>query len=196
MSDVSNGPGWWQASDGKWYPPEQQPNYEAPPAPAAGGASSAPSSSPSHRPASSSFSFDMKRWSQVERITSIASLVLFISLFLPWFTYNYGYGSVSVDGLWHGWMYIVFILSLAIVVHFVLKAGMKVVPYKLPLPEMQLLLIATGVNAVLTIFAFLLKPGGIGFSGIGWGFGSFIGLIAALVAAFPTAVPAFQARRK
>jgi hypothetical protein len=52
------------------------------------------------------------------------------------------------------------------------------------------------VNAVLTIFAFLLKPGGIGFSGIGWGFGSFIGLIAALVAAFPTAVPAFQARRK
>lgn len=22
MSDVSQGPGWWQASDGKWYPPE------------------------------------------------------------------------------------------------------------------------------------------------------------------------------
>jgi hypothetical protein len=25
MSDTSQGPGWWQASDGKWYPPEQQP---------------------------------------------------------------------------------------------------------------------------------------------------------------------------
>jgi len=25
MSDVSQGPGWWQASDGKWYPPEQAP---------------------------------------------------------------------------------------------------------------------------------------------------------------------------
>lgn len=25
MSDVSRGPGWWQASDGKWYPPEQAP---------------------------------------------------------------------------------------------------------------------------------------------------------------------------
>lgn len=23
MSDTSQGPGWWQASDGKWYPPEQ-----------------------------------------------------------------------------------------------------------------------------------------------------------------------------
>lgn len=21
MSDVSQGPGWWQATDGKWYPP-------------------------------------------------------------------------------------------------------------------------------------------------------------------------------
>ncbi len=29
MSDVSQGPGWWIASDGKWYPPEQQPGYAA-----------------------------------------------------------------------------------------------------------------------------------------------------------------------
>ena len=25
MSDVSHGPGWWLASDGKWYPPESSP---------------------------------------------------------------------------------------------------------------------------------------------------------------------------
>ncbi|MCB0977099.1 MAG: RDD family protein [Acidimicrobiales bacterium] len=25
MSDFQQGPGWWQASDGKWYPPEQAP---------------------------------------------------------------------------------------------------------------------------------------------------------------------------
>ena len=25
MSDFSQGPGWWQASDGKWYPPDQTP---------------------------------------------------------------------------------------------------------------------------------------------------------------------------
>jgi hypothetical protein len=24
-ADASQGPGWWQASDGKWYPPEAQP---------------------------------------------------------------------------------------------------------------------------------------------------------------------------
>ena len=36
MSDASQGPGWWQASDGKWYPPEQAPGYQA--GGAAGGA--------------------------------------------------------------------------------------------------------------------------------------------------------------
>jgi uncharacterized membrane protein len=35
VSDASQGPGWWQASDGKWYPPEQAPGYQ--PADAAGG---------------------------------------------------------------------------------------------------------------------------------------------------------------
>ena len=27
MSDVPQGPGWWQASDQKWYPPEAQPGH-------------------------------------------------------------------------------------------------------------------------------------------------------------------------
>jgi len=29
MSDSSQGPGWWQASDGKWYPPEQAPGAQS-----------------------------------------------------------------------------------------------------------------------------------------------------------------------
>jgi hypothetical protein len=38
MSDAPQGPGWWQASDGRWYPPQptpppQQPVYQAPPQP-------------------------------------------------------------------------------------------------------------------------------------------------------------------
>jgi len=41
MSDVSQGPGWWQASDGKWYPPELHPDAQGqppglPPYPGAG----------------------------------------------------------------------------------------------------------------------------------------------------------------
>jgi len=30
MSDFSQGDGWWQASDGKWYPPEQASGYQPP----------------------------------------------------------------------------------------------------------------------------------------------------------------------
>ncbi len=33
MSDVSQGPGWWLASDGKWYPPGQPPSYVPAPPP-------------------------------------------------------------------------------------------------------------------------------------------------------------------
>jgi hypothetical protein len=37
MSDTQQGPQWWRASDGKWYPPESHPAYRSPPpAPAFG----------------------------------------------------------------------------------------------------------------------------------------------------------------
>jgi hypothetical protein len=29
MSNTSQGPGWWQASDGNWYPPEREPGHAA-----------------------------------------------------------------------------------------------------------------------------------------------------------------------
>jgi len=36
MSDTSQGPGWWQASDGKWYPPESAPGAQQPAASSGG----------------------------------------------------------------------------------------------------------------------------------------------------------------
>jgi uncharacterized membrane protein len=36
VSDAPQGPGWWQASDDKWYPPEQAPGGQAPADPGAG----------------------------------------------------------------------------------------------------------------------------------------------------------------
>lgn len=49
MSDTSQGPGWWQASDGKWYPPEQAPGA-APTAPPSGGYGGAQQQSGSPQP--------------------------------------------------------------------------------------------------------------------------------------------------
>jgi len=50
------------------------------------------------------------------------------------------------------------------------------------------------VNAVLTILAFLFKPSGGGVVSVSWGIGAYLGLIAALVAAAPSAIPAIKAR--
>ncbi len=58
MSDVSQGPGWWLASDGKWYPPEQSagpaPQNPAPqssPVSGTTGPTAIPSIDPSEPPA-------------------------------------------------------------------------------------------------------------------------------------------------
>jgi hypothetical protein len=45
---------------------------------------------------------------------------------------------------------------------------------------------------VLVILAFLFKPGG---SGVGWRWGAFVGLVAAIVAVVPLGMPYVQARR-
>ena len=49
MSDTQQGAGWWQASDGKWYPPEQHPDYVAEAAPPASG-EAPPAASPAPAP--------------------------------------------------------------------------------------------------------------------------------------------------
>jgi TM2 domain-containing membrane protein YozV len=54
MSEVSQGPGWWQASDGKWYAPELHPDHQASaPTDQSAGSSSAIGSAPVFAPADS-----------------------------------------------------------------------------------------------------------------------------------------------
>lgn len=156
------------------------------------GATSGPASGPAGSTAT--FHFDAKRWVQTDQIVGGATLVLFISLFLPWFSVSASIFTVSVDGLWHGWMYLTLILCLAILAYLVMTAGFETMPFKLPMAHERLLLIGTGINFVLTLLAFVLKPGGYT-SGVGWSYGAFVGLIAAVVAAAPLGYPAIKARR-
>ena len=76
-----------------------------------------------------------------------------------------------------------------------MHAGFEELPVKLPLADEQVLLIIVGVNALLTIFAFVLKPGGVVFSGVGWGFGAFVGVAAALVALVPLAISVINSNK-
>jgi hypothetical protein len=154
----------------------------APAAPAGAGATAS---------AMPAYKFDVARWTRADRIAGIATLVLFISLFLPWFTVSLGFASGSVNGLWHGWMYLTLILSIVIIGYLVLLAGWDKLPISQDVPHLTVMMIATIVNAVLVLIAFIDKPGG---SGVGWGFGAILGLVAALVAAAPYAIPQLRAR--
>jgi hypothetical protein len=146
----------------------------------------APASAPG-----SSFKFDAKRWTKIDRNVGIATFVFFISLFLPWFGYNIAIYSVTVDGLWHGYMYLTLFIAIGIVAYLVLLAGMEKLPFSLPLPHGRVLMLATGVNFLLALISFLTKPSG----GAGWRYGAFIGLIASAVAFAPFAIPAIQTAR-
>jgi hypothetical protein len=157
------------------------------PAPAGGPMGSAATVGPA-------FSFDLKRLTRNDQVVGAATIVFFISLFLPWFTSSAGIYSASVNGLWHGYMYIGLILALAVIAYLVLRAGFEALPFRLPLDHEQALLAATGVIFVLTVISFVFKPSGAGIVSIGWGFGAFVGLVAALAAVAPLGLPFLRSR--
>ena len=175
----------------------------APPPPAGAPTGSAAPSAGSTLPP---FRFDAARWSMADRIAGIATIVLFISLFLPWYTASANVtvhgisvgGSASVNGLWHAWMYLTLIVSILLVAYLVLRAGWDRLPISQEVPHLTVMMTATIVNFVLVLITFIDKPSGGSFGGIGisvgWGAGAILGLIAALVAAAPYVVPQLRAK--
>ena len=126
-----------------------------------------------------------------DRITGTSTLLLLVSLFLPWYGVSILGISAEADGLnVHGYLYIVLLLCVAILAYLVLWAGFEELPVQLPLTHQQRLLAASGVNAAVVLLAFLIRP-----DGTGWRFGAFLGLLAALVAVAPLVIPAARGRR-
>jgi hypothetical protein len=137
------------------------------------------------------YRFDAARWSLADRISGIASIVLFISLFLSWFGVSVIGITVTASGVSaHGFLYIVMIICILEVAYLVVRAGWDQLP-SVNLPHLTVMLVATLVNLVLVLIAFVDKPGG---SGVGWEFGAVLALIAAVVAAAPYAVPQLRAK--
>jgi len=138
------------------------------------------------------YHFDAARWTTADRITGGATLVLLISLFLPWFSVSASFGnftsSSSADALTaHGYLYLVLLLALAMLGYLVVSAGLDRMP-ALPLSHEQILGGAAAVNLLLVLIGMLIMPGG-GSSlvKVGWDFGAFIGLAAAIAAVVPMA---------
>lgn len=134
---------------------------------------------------------DPHRWTNGDRITGISTVLLLVSLFLPWYGVSFLGISAQADGLsGHGYLYLVLLLCLAILTYLGLRAGSDELPARLPFTHEQRLLAAAGLNAALVLLAFLIRP-----DGTGWRFGAFTGLLAALAALAPLVIPAVLTRR-
>jgi hypothetical protein len=152
----------------------------------------APAAATAGTSAMPAYKFDAARWSLADRIAGVATIVLFISLFLSWFGVSVIGITVTASGVSaHGYLYIVMIVSILIIAYLVLRAGWDELPGGINLPHLTTMLAATLVNLVIVFFAFIFKPGG---SGVGWEFGAFLALIAAIVAAAPYAIPQLRAK--
>ena len=154
---------------------------------------------PQAGPAPMAFRLDPARWTPADRITGAATLVLVVSLFLPWFSVSAGFGnftaSSSADALAaHGFLYLVLLLALAMLGYLIARASLKDLP-ELPVTSDQLLAAGAAVNLLLVLIAFAVMPGGgSALVKVSWSFGAFIGLIAAIVSFVPVATSVIRAR--
>lgn len=123
-----------------------------------------------------------------------ATVVLLVFLYLPWYSIqiafssfdaNQTFGSISAlgDGA-GGWRFLIFVCCLLIFGYLFWRTVLSR-QVRLPLPHWQLLTVLTSLNLLLTLLAFLVKPGG-GTSVAGlsftWAYGAYVGLAAAAVA--------------
>jgi len=147
------------------------------------------------RPAGPAFNFNLNRLTRVDKIVAVATFVTFISLWLPWYSVSVGTESVSFDATsWgHGWMWLELLVAIALLVYFVARTGWDTLPFSLPVAHAPLLIIGTGIQLLLVLLDFAIIP--YGNEGMGWGWGAFIGLIAAVAAAGPVIYPAVQSYR-
>jgi len=91
MSGTQHGPGWWKASDGRWYPPEQHPGYEQHLA--------------EHRAAMAEIELTdpvvstARSPSTMFLVATIGAALIVVGAFLPWATVQSVLGVLSIRGI-------------------------------------------------------------------------------------------------
>ena len=97
-----------------------------------------------------------------------ATLILLAAFWLPW----YSVGPFSLDGLSvHGWLFIAVLSAIVLVLYVLITAfGVGDLAAQGRMSKDQLLAVLTGVNLVLVVLAFLLKP-----AGFSWAWGALLG---------------------
>ena len=122
-----------------------------------------------------------------------------ISLWLPWYTGKdtllgiTSTASISGTGE-HGWLWLEFLLALALIAYFTARAAWEQLPFGLPVTHERLLMAVTSLQFLLVLIGFIALPSTHGLRGfsVSWDFGAFLALIASMVAAGPIVYPAVR----
>jgi len=148
-------------------------------------------------------SIDFRRLGLGDLISLVATVIVFVSLFLPWYSFSEssttnistteptssGQTLYTISALGTGaggWRFLIVVLAIVIIllllVLTLLPGGLRA-----PIPYWQLLTVLCSVSFLLVLLAFLVKPGGAETSdGLSyswsWSYGAFLGLSAGLVA--------------
>ena len=117
----------------------------------------------------------------------LAGFVLaIIGLSLHWYTVGGGLVGVGSIGVTSGWDYglgvFVFIFTLLAAAIVLLKA-LPSVKFTLPIPEALVVMGLGGLSVLFVLIRIIAKPSGGGIVHVGWGFGIFLTLIAAVIVA-------------
>jgi hypothetical protein len=137
------------------------------------------------------FRLDPRRLSRADQTVGGASLVVLISLFLPWFGFSALGASISVTGTTaHGYLVLVVITALLIPGYLLLRSGWGELPFPLPVAHEALLVTGTGVQFLLVLIGFLDVPA----AGLSWETGAYLAVAAATLAAARVAWPAIRWR--
>jgi hypothetical protein len=165
---------------GQYQPPAQPGGWQAPGAPGPRRSGSVPP-----------VNFDLNRATTVDKVVAVATFITMISIWMPWYTVSYlgvsGSGSGTAA---HGFLWLEFLLALVLIAYLVARVAWDTMPVSLPVAHAPLLIVGTAVQLLLVLIAFFDLPSGGGGVSVGWGFGAFLGLIGALVAAGPVLYPA------
>lgn len=141
-------------------------------------------------------------WSGSDLAVGGGLIVLLIALFLPWFsaTLSPASGTATIAGTGdgptsHGYLWLVLVLAILALVVLVARDVIARLPGNLPSPE-QMLVGTTGLALVLAILGVVQKPTPVVTSSgavisqvfrhftvsVGWSYGGWVALIAALIA--------------
>jgi hypothetical protein len=129
----------------------------------------------------------------VEQMTGGATLIVLISLFLPWFGFDEIGTSISISGTTaHGYLAIAVLVEVLLAGYLLWRSGWEEFPVSLPITHEVLLLIATGLQFVLVAVAFLDVP----VAGLSRKFGAYLALIASVAAVGLAAGPGLRSRQR